>query len=69
MTSLLCLLTLILIFIIIILILRLVSIRRAADELRETFAERLRNVTNVGVSISTAKTSQNGTAQLYAGRP
>ena len=54
MTSLLCLLTLILIFIIIILILRLVSIRRAADELRETFAERLKNDTNVGVSISTS---------------
>ena len=54
MTSLLCLLTLILLFIIIILILRLVSIRRAADELRETFAERLKNNTNVGVLISTS---------------
>lgn len=54
MTSLLCLLTLILIFIIIILILRLVSIRRAADELRETFAEQLKSDTNVGITISTS---------------
>lgn len=54
MTSLLCLLALILIFIIIILILRLVSIRRAADELRETFAERLKSDTNVGIAISTS---------------
>ena len=54
MTSLLCLLTLILIFIITILILRLVSIRRSADELRETFAERLKSDTNVGIVISTS---------------
>ncbi|MDE6064251.1 MAG: HAMP domain-containing histidine kinase, partial [Lachnospiraceae bacterium] len=54
MTSLLCLLTLILIFIIIILILRLVSIRRAADELREAFADRLKSDTNVGIAISTS---------------
>lgn len=54
MTSLLCLLALIFIFIIIILILRLVSIRRAADELRETFAERLKSDTNVGIVISTS---------------
>ncbi|MBD5534754.1 MAG: HAMP domain-containing histidine kinase [Lachnospiraceae bacterium] len=54
MTSLLCLLTLILIFIIIILILKLVSIRRAADELREAFADRLKSDTNVGIAVSTS---------------
>lgn len=54
MTNLLCILTLLLILIFIILVLRLVSMRRAADELRETFADRLKNDTNVGISISTS---------------
>lgn len=53
MTNLLCILTLLLILIFIILVLRLVSMRRAADELRETFADRLKSDTNVGISIST----------------
>lgn len=54
MTNLLCILTLLLILIFIILVLRLVSMRRAADELRETFADRLESDTNVGISISTS---------------
>lgn len=54
MTNLLCILMLLLIFIIIILILKLVSIRRGADELRETFVDWLENDTNVGVMISTS---------------
>ena len=54
MTSLLCILLLSLIFINLILILKLVSIHRAADELRETFADRLKNDTNVGIVISTS---------------
>ena len=54
MTNLLCILTLLLILIFIILVLRLVSMRRAADELRETFADRLKSDTNVGISISTS---------------
>lgn len=54
MTNLLCILTLLLLFILIILVLRLVSMRRAADELRETFADRLKSDTNVGISISTS---------------
>ena len=52
MTSLLCTLTLLLIFIIIMLILKLISIRRSADELRESFADRLKSDTNVGIIIS-----------------
>lgn len=54
MTSLLCILTLLLIFIIIMLILKLISIRRSADELRESFADRLKSDTNVGIIISTS---------------
>lgn len=54
MTNLLCILTLLLILIFIILVLRLISMRRAADELRETFADRLKSDTNVGISISTS---------------
>lgn len=54
MTNLLCILTLLLILIFIILVLRLVSMRRAADDLRETFADRLKSDTNVGISISTS---------------
>lgn len=54
MTNLLCMLTLLLILTFIILVLRLVSMRRAADELRETFADRLKSDTNVGISISTS---------------
>lgn len=54
MTSLLCTLTLLLIFIIIMLILKLISIRRSADELRESFADRLKSDTNVGIIISTS---------------
>lgn len=54
MTNLLCMLTLLLILILIILTLKLVSMRRAADELRETFADRLKSDTNVGISISTS---------------
>lgn len=54
MTNLLCILTLLLILILIILVLRLVSMRRAADELRKTFADRLKSDTNVGISISTS---------------
>lgn len=54
MTNLLCMLTLLLLLTFIILVLRLVSMRRAADELRETFADRLKSDTNVGISISTS---------------
>lgn len=54
MTNLLCMLTLLLLLILIILVLKLVSMRRAADELRETFADRLKSDTNVGISISTS---------------
>lgn len=54
MTSLLCILTLLLIFITTILSLKLVSMRRAADELREAFADRLKTDTNVGIVISSS---------------
>lgn len=54
MTNLLCILTLLLLLILIILVLRLVSMRRAADELREAFADRLKSDTNVGISVSTS---------------
>lgn len=54
MTTLLCILTSLLILVIILLILRLVSIRRSADELREAFADRLKSDTNVGILISTS---------------
>lgn len=54
MTSLLCILISLLIFIIITLILKLISIRRSADELRESFAGSLNSDTNVGISVSTS---------------
>lgn len=54
MTSLLCILTLLLILVIIMLTLKLFSIRHSADELRESFADRLKSDTNVGITVSTS---------------
>lgn len=54
MTSLFCILISLLILIIITLILKLISIRRSADELRESFAGSLNSDTNVGISVSTS---------------
>lgn len=54
MTSLFCILISLLILIIITLILKLISIRRSADELRESFAGSLSSDTNVGISVSTS---------------
>lgn len=54
MTSLFCILISLLILIIITLILKLISIRRSADELRESFAGSLNSDINVGISVSTS---------------
>lgn len=54
MTNLFCIFISLLILIIIMLILKLISIRRSADELRESFADSLNSDTNVRISISTS---------------